>query len=155
MTKETYIKTAYIENGELKKGFIPSSKAYFHNNNEIRKWTPELETHKKNRVIWLKQRITQIDEMLAMELDEWDRLKYSLFRDQLHIDLREDTQQIEHKGNIPKHIDERCIKKSEKTHQKYMKMLGKEKFIKLNDEVHIELWGWVQVEDKTTGGGKV
>lgn len=155
MSKETYIKTAYFDGeGNLKKGYVPASQSVLYNENENKKWTPELETHKKNRIVWLEQRLTEVNKTLQEELTEWDRLKCLLFRDQLMIDLREDKLHLEYKGQIPKVINDRCIRKSSKAQGKYRKMLGDEKFKQLFDEVNVDFWDAVVMEDKATGGGK-
>lgn len=153
---ETYMNTAYVdEEGKLKTGFIQSSKVSLYNKDPNRKWTTELEEYKIKRVVWLQGKIAETENKLKEELSEWDRLRYSLFRDQLNIDLREDQQQIKWQGKIPDVIDKRSMKKSEDAQGKYFTLLGRTKALELFNDVNVSLWGYVIVGENSTGGGKV
>lgn len=156
MTDETLINTAYFdEKGNLKKGFVPLSKVNFYNDNPEKKWTDELEAHKKQRIVRLQETLEQTEAKLKEELSDWDRLRYSLFRDQLMIDLREDKLHVQYKGDIPKVINDRCVRKSEAVHSRYEKAIGRQKLLELINDINVSLWGCVIIGDTTTGGGKV
>jgi hypothetical protein len=157
MEDETFMNTAYVDaDGKLKTGFVPASKMRLYNDNPERKWTPELEEYKKKRVVWLQEKILETDKKLKEDLLEWDRLRYSLFKDQLNIDLREDEQQLKYNGRIPNVINKRCLKKSEQNQWKYFDLLGRVKALELFNDVNVTLWGYVVVgNNQTTGGGKI
>ena len=127
----------------------------FFNNSPDRKWTDELKNHKINRISWLKNKIIEVENKLKENLSDWDRLRYSLYKDQLMIDLREDKHFIKYEGKIPKHLNERCVRKAQSTFDKYRKSLGNDKFMELYDDVDVNFWQSVIIGNKTTGGGKV
>jgi len=119
--------------------------------------TPILRKHIEDKIEWLKKIIKRAETLLESdELDEWDRLKISLWKDECLIDLREDEHLIKYDGDIPKYIDERCVRKASRVYGRYRQSIGHTKFLQLKDEVDIDLRESVIVDaDLSTGGGKV
>lgn len=128
-----------------------------------RNLTPEMYEYLKEKIKSLNSQIDKMQEILhdnalpddPEPLGEWETLMIKYYQDECRIDLREDELLIEHKGFIPKHIDERCIKRAEEIYAKYDKMLGRKKFLQLKDDVDEMIRGDVNVDiDPTSGGGK-
>ena len=156
--KKTFMK------GRIKKGdtfedtYIDSEKMVC---GERKPLDNEMITLLKEKLTQLNKKITKLNTIIetgesdGKQLDEWSFLMVRLYRDELLMDLREDEHLIKYKGLIPKHIDERCKNKCEKTYDNYSKLLGHKQFIQLKEDVEVHFWNSLIVEqDDSMGGGK-
>ena len=141
-------------NGKLRKAYVPKDKIEIGRVWKPEDWTKEMEEHKLNRVGWLNDAILNVDEALEKkEMSEYQRVMLLFYKDQLRVDLREDKQRLKYKGLIPKHIDERAVRRASESFSKYRRW-GDKFFDQLREDIDVHFWGNVIV-DQSSGGGKL
>jgi len=155
MKREFMKTTIKDEKGNYVQGLVPMEKTEF----RVWKkgdWNDKLEKYKLDRIEKLKQSIERVQE--SLESNEWtdyERLMLLFYRDQLRVDLREDKHRVKYKGVIPKHIDERCVKRGSESFNKYRRW-GDQFFKQLKEDIDVHFWGNVIIQqDETSGGGKI
>ena len=153
MKREFFRTNVLNKEGKIVPAFIPSE-SIKPESFRWGRWTPELKEYKEKRVVEIENHIIKIQKILDEDekLSDYERLVLMFFIDQLNVDLREDKHRIKYRGNIPPHIDERCVKKASKSFSKYRRF-GEKIFNQLKEDVNVLCWGNVIVDEHATSGG--